>query len=45
VTVGVVGAIIGVRWSLALSAAAVVAIAVVLLGRESTGLAVEDRSD
>jgi MFS family permease len=45
VTVGVVGAVIGVHWSLALSAAAVVAIAVVLFGRESTGLGVEDRSD
>jgi hypothetical protein len=33
-TVGVLGAIIGVQWSLALSAAAVVVIAAVLLGYE-----------
>jgi sugar phosphate permease len=44
VTVGVVGAAIGVQLSLAVSAAAVVVIAVGLFARESARLGVEDRA-
>jgi MFS family permease len=42
-TVGVVGALINVRWSLALSSAAVVAISAVLLVRESRSANVGER--
>ena len=44
VTVGVLGALIGVYWSLALSAAAVVVVSAALLARESARLGVEDRA-
>jgi MFS family permease len=44
VTIGVLGALIGVQWSLALSAAAVVAIAAVMLAREVRSLGVEDQA-
>lgn len=44
VTVGVAGAIIGVQWSLALSAAAVVAIAAAMLARRGPSLSAAERA-
>jgi sugar phosphate permease len=44
VTVGVVGAVIGVQWSLTFSAAAVVVIAVALLARRRRSLGSADRA-